>query len=309
MKVGVVGLGDIATKAYLPVIMSRADLTPHLFTRNAAVLNAVGDAYRVPKNRRFDSLGKLLAAPLDAVFVHAATSAHLEVVRPILARGIPVYVDKPLDNFYRNSRALVQTARQEQKLLMVGFNRRRAPLYRLVKEEVPDPAILLMQKNRASSPQEARHVVYDDFIHVVDTLRFLMGESVDQVAASGRWQGSRLSALTVHLTGKRTSAVGVMNRMNGANEEILEAMGAGVKWRVLEMRDGWRSGEDARHVQMDGWAAVADVKGFSAIIDEFLRLVRQRDVREALAQADDALLTHRVCETVIEQLEQQRTTD
>lgn len=301
-----VGLGDIARKAYLPVIMNRTDITPYLFARDPAVLADIGDQYRVPSARRLASMPALLKQPLQAVFVHAATMAHRDLVRPLLAQGIPVYVDKPLDNFYENSRDLVEAAKRGRQLLMVGFNRRRAPLYRLVQADVVSPAVVFMQKNRMASPQATRPVIYDDFIHVVDTLRFLMGGAVEQTVATGRWHQGQLASVVVQLTARETTGVGIMNRMNGTDEEVVEVMGTGVKWRVREMREGWRIGDAERRVELGGWATVAEVKGFAAIVDEFLTQVRTQAIDKSRAQMEDALITHQICEAIITQLEAQQ---
>src|SRR5262249_23615995 len=48
VKVGCIGLGDIAQKAYLPVLGSVPGIDLHLQTRTPATLARVGDAHRVP---------------------------------------------------------------------------------------------------------------------------------------------------------------------------------------------------------------------------------------------------------------------
>ncbi len=62
MRVLVVGLGDIARKAYLPVIGGVPGLELHLATRDRSVLDAVGDAYRIV--HRHESVGEALDAAL-----------------------------------------------------------------------------------------------------------------------------------------------------------------------------------------------------------------------------------------------------
>lgn len=52
MKVGCIGLGDIAQKAYLPVLTTRPGIELHLQTRNPDTLERVGDTHHVPAARR-----------------------------------------------------------------------------------------------------------------------------------------------------------------------------------------------------------------------------------------------------------------
>lgn len=307
MNVAVIGLGEIAKKAYLPVVMSRGDAVPYLLTRDRAVLMDVGQRFRIPEARRFHELSPLLEQPLDAAFVHAATEAHVEIVSALMRRGIPVYVDKPLDMAYQKCQALVKEVQRDNRLLLVGFNRRRAPWYRRVKMAVSDPSILVMQKNRAASPQETRTVIYDDFIHVIDTVRYLVPGAIDEMSVQGRWMGEELSSVAVTFSGSDYVALGAMNRVNGADEELLDVMGSGCKWRVEGMRRAvcWHDQKEESWSLSD-WTPISEVKGFSAIVDEFLTMVEQKDFQASRVMADDALETHRVCEAIVERLERQR---
>ena len=94
LKIGVIGLGDIAQKAYLPVLTAQPGLELHLHTRTPATLDEVGDAYRLP--HRHTTLDALLDQGLDAAFVHAPTDRHVEIGTRLVEAGVPLYVDKPL---------------------------------------------------------------------------------------------------------------------------------------------------------------------------------------------------------------------
>lgn len=87
MKIGCIGLGDIAQKAYLPVLTAVPGVELHLQTRTPATLHAVGDTHRVPADGRHTTLDSLLAAGLDAAFVHAPTAVHPQIVERLLEAG------------------------------------------------------------------------------------------------------------------------------------------------------------------------------------------------------------------------------
>ena len=93
-------------------------------------------------------------------------------------------VDKPLAATSRRP-ALVELAEARDRSLAVGFNRRYAPPYAAL-ADLPR-TVVLMQKNRVGQPDAPRRLVFDDFIHVVDTLRFLLpaDEEVVDVVCSG----------------------------------------------------------------------------------------------------------------------------
>ena len=92
LRIGMVGLGGIAQKAWLPVLSAATDWTlAGAFSPNQAKARPVCDSYRMPY---FGSLNELAAA-CDAVFVHSSTATHYEVVRALLLAGKDVCVDKP----------------------------------------------------------------------------------------------------------------------------------------------------------------------------------------------------------------------
>lgn len=152
MKVGVIGLGDIAQKAYLPVLTARPGVELHLQTRTPATLERIGEMHHIPAARRHTDLDGLLAEGLDAAFVHAPTAVHPEIVTRLLAADVPTYVDKPLAYELVESRRLVELAEERGVSLAVGFNRRHAPGYVQCADHPRD--LIVMQKNRIGLPED-----------------------------------------------------------------------------------------------------------------------------------------------------------
>jgi virulence factor len=294
LRVGVVGLGDIARKAYLPVLATRPDLEVHLCTRDPAVLAAIGDAYRVPHRHR--DLDGLLAAGVDAAFVHAATAAHPALVERLLAAGVHVYVDKPLADSHPAAERLAGLARERDRSLLVGFNRRYAPAYAGLRDLPRD--LVLMQKNRVGLPAAPRSVVFDDFIHVVDTLRFLAPGEAGHTDIRVRVAGGLLHHVVLNLSGDGWTALGVMNRVSGSVEESVEVMGDGRKRVVRNLAEvvDHRAAEDAQMVGRRGdWTPVARQRGIEQVCELFLAAVRDGRVLDA----EDALRTHALCERIV----------
>ena len=288
LAVAVIGLGGIAGRAYLPVLGTRADLRLRLLTRDRARLDALGDAYHVAQGCRFTEMEALLGeAPPQAAFVHVATVAHGEIVTRLLDAGVPTYVDKPLSDTLRESRALVAYAERTGTPLMVGFNRRHAPAY-VAAARAPRETVIL-QKNEADAPGVLRDVVFDDFIHVADTLRFLAPGEVSDVAVSGRVEDGMLEHVALTLSGPGFTCFGVMNRRAGAKAERLQLIGDG-HWReVRDLAEG-----------PTGWAPVGRVKGIEQICEHFLAAVRGET---QFPDLQDALATHELCEQVVERLD------
>lgn len=293
MKVGCIGLGDIAQKAYLPVLGVQPGIELHLRTRNPETLDRVADTLHLPSAQRHTDLDDLLAQGLDAAFVHAATIAHPEIVTRLLEAGVPTYVDKPLAYELADSERLVRFAEERNVSLAVGFNRRQAPGYAQCVEHPRE--LILMQKNRTGLPEAPRTMVLDDFIHVVDTLRFLVPGPVDDVTVRARTEGGLLHHIVLQLAGDGFTALGVMNRMSGSNEEILEVSGQDTKRQVVNLAEVVDHKGQPTVRRRGDWVPVARQRGIEQVVLAFLDAVRSGKV----LSARDALATHELCERVV----------
>ncbi|MFF1480415.1 Gfo/Idh/MocA family protein [Streptomyces sp. NPDC058301] len=299
MKVGCIGLGDIAQKAYLPVLTTLPGTELHLQTRTPATLARVADAHHVPLARRHTALDSLLAQGLDAAFVHAPTAVHPTIVTRLIEAGVPTYVDKPLAYELADSQRLVELAEERGVTLAVGFNRRLAPGYAQCAEHPRE--LILMQKNRVGLPEDPRTLVLDDFIHVVDTLRFLAPGPVEHTVVRARVREGLMEHVVLQLSGDGFTAIGTMNRMNGSTEEILEVSGQDTKRQVLNLADVVDHKGQPTLRRRGDWVPVARQRGIEQAVHSFLDAVRAGK----LLSARDALATHELCERVVrEALEQ-----
>ncbi|WP_395298737.1 Gfo/Idh/MocA family protein [Kitasatospora hibisci] len=297
MPVGVIGLGDIAQKAYLPVVAALPGLDLRLMTRDRAKLDRIGDAYRIGAGGRFTDLGELIGSGIRAAFVHAATEQHVPIVEQLLTAGVDVYVDKPLDYTIDGARRLVDLADRTGRSLMVGFNRRHSPGYLLAKERPRD--LIVLQKNREGLPEAARSLVYDDFIHVVDTLRFLVPGEIEQVDVRSRVQDGLVEHLVLTLGGEGFTALGIMNRVSGSTEEVLEVSGGDSKREVHNLAEVIDHRGQPTVRRRGDWVSVARQRGIEQIVLAFLDAVRGGKVLDA----HDALRTHELCELIVERIE------
>ena len=293
MKVGCIGLGDIAQKAYLPVLGSLPGVELHLQTRTPATLARVADGLHVPQDRRHTDLDALLAQGLDAAFVHAPTIVHPEIVTRLLEAGVPTYVDKPMAYELADSERLVRLAEERNVSLTVGFNRRYAPGYAQCVDHPRE--LILMQKNRIGLPEEPRAMILDDFIHIVDTLRFLVPGPVEDVTVRARVQDGLLHHLVLQLSGDGFTALGVMNRLSGSVEEILEVSGQDTKRQVLNLAEVVDHKGQPTIRRRGDWVPVARQRGIEQAVLTFLDAVRAGKV----LSARDALATHELCERVV----------
>ncbi|MFE3600686.1 Gfo/Idh/MocA family protein [Streptomyces sp. NPDC059096] len=293
MKVGCIGLGDIAHKAYLPVLTTLPGVEPHLQTRTPATLARTAETFRVPAAQCHTDLDALLAQGLDAAFVHAPTAAHAGIVRRLLTAGVPTYVDKPLAYELADARSLVELAEERGVSLAVGFNRRFAPGYAQCLEHPRE--LILLQKNRVGLPEDPRTFVLDDFIHVADTLRFLLPGPVEHTDVRTRVRDGLLHHVVLQLSGDGFTAIGMMNRLNGSTEEILEVSGQDTKRAVHDLATVIDHKGQPSIRRRGDWVPVARQRGIEQCVLSFLDAVRA----STRLSAQDALRTHELCERVV----------
>ncbi|MBC1466328.1 Gfo/Idh/MocA family oxidoreductase [Listeria welshimeri] len=299
LKVAVVGLGGIAQKAYLPVFAEMENIEVHLYTRNAQKLKHLSEKYRF--DHYHQSINSMIESGINAAFVHSSTASHPEVIRTFLSHNIPVYVDKPIADNLEEVEELTRLAAEKNTILMTGFNRRYAPKYQELKA-LSDKNMIVMQKNRVAQAGEARTFIYDDFIHVIDTIRFLLDAKIDQVNVFPVWQKELLSSITVQISAGDKVATAIMNRDSGVNEERLAVMTLGAKYEVENVTETHiYEGTTERFERFGDWETTLYKRGFVPIIQAFLTAVRNGE--KAPISEEDALQTHQLAEQILLQLE------
>lgn len=298
LKIGIIGLGDIAQKAYLPVLSSK-DLEIHLFTRNQERLIRIGRQYRL-SNLHY-SLDSILESGIKGAFVHTASESHESIIEQLLMHNIHVYVDKPITYDFASSKRLLDLAASRGLHLMVGFNRRYAPAYRELKL-IKDPNMVIIQKNRHSLPGDIRTFVFDDFIHVIDTLRYLFTLPLKEVLVRGMKSNGLLIHVVVQLIAENGStAIGIMNRDSGTLEEKVEVFSSEEKKTVVNMTNLSTLRQKTEISSgISDWESTLSKRGFENIIQDFLQILENNT--EPQFSIQDALLTHEMCENVVNQL-------
>ncbi len=139
LRVGVIGLGEVAQVVHLPVLQAlpasyevRAvcDISPGL-------LQKVGDRYNVAG--RYASAADMLAAEdLDCVLVLNSDEYHSESVVVALDQGVHVLVEKPMCLSPAEGQAIIDARDKSDAIVMVGYMRRFAPAFTTAVERVKD---------------------------------------------------------------------------------------------------------------------------------------------------------------------------
>jgi virulence factor len=292
IRIGLIGLGGIAQKVYLPVLTGLESVEiASVMSRRESTVRRIQVQHRLTHGTT--DLGELVRQNLSATFVLTPSPTHAAIIRQLLEACIDVFVEKPCTLTSRETAELSELADKRGRVLMVGFNRRFAPLYRQAKElfGARPVGLCLLEKHRQSAthPNLFENFI-DDTIHIIDLLRWYGGEgrvvATSEELCSGRLVGA---VSTVALDGGGIGIVATSLQAGGWIER-LELHGGGCTVQVdafTELRfvhDGHE--EVFGHEQAGQWMTSLEVRGFVQEIEHFLDCVRTRgepltSVREA----------------------------
>lgn len=295
MRLAIIGLGDIAKKAYLPVLTEKEGIELILCTRNEDTLKQIASKYRIKES--VQTVDELMEKNIDAAIVSTATEGHYETARKLLLHGIHTYIDKPISMNLEETEEIVRLAKEKNAISMVGFNRRFIPMVKELKMH-GKPNMVIMQKNRFASPDFTRRFVVEDFIHVVDTLRYLLGTKVKDIRVEYVKNGQKLDHLVLMLLGENSTAIGIMNRNGGVTEETIEYSTGNDKYVVTGFVETTRyHNKDVSFTKFGDWEPTLFKRGFYQMTDHFIDCVRNNKTPDP--SLEDSLETHRICEKIV----------
>lgn len=295
LKIGVLGIGMIAQKAYLPVMaMMQDEVEWHLSTRDQKVLLPVAAKYGI--THVHSTVESLLDSGIQAVFIHAATSVHYSLIKMFLEEGIHVYVDKPISENIEETKELLELAEQKGLLLTCGFNRRFSPLVQQLKP-IPNKEMIFIQKDRVQGKKESRYAIYDLFLHLVDMALFLLDNPVERIDSHIISEDGILKRAWMVLETVQTSCMVTMNYEAGANREIMEVQSSGGIHRVIDLnetlilQDGIQ-----RKVTFPDWEPTLNKRGFAPLIHQFVKAIETGVNPVSL---ESTLASHQLCEKIL----------
>jgi myo-inositol 2-dehydrogenase/D-chiro-inositol 1-dehydrogenase len=149
--------------------------------------------------------GRVVASPIealkgaDAAVVAASTDAHAGLVAAAVERGIPTFCEKPLALELSETRSLVEQIESAGAVVQVGFQRRFDPAYREARRlvesgELGTVYLVRLIAHDHEPPPDAYipgsgGLFRDSSIHDFDALRWVTGQEVAEVYATGTVRG------------------------------------------------------------------------------------------------------------------------
>jgi myo-inositol 2-dehydrogenase/D-chiro-inositol 1-dehydrogenase len=142
------------------------------------------------QGRAFASTEALLDAGVEAVYVCTPNTLHTEAVLAALQRHVHVFSEKPMATTLSDAKHILAASHTSRALYQVGHNRRFAPAYIFARQHihagfVPTSANIKMNRGELQNPPWVADTrltggfLYESTIHLLDMLRWLMGEVVE----------------------------------------------------------------------------------------------------------------------------------
>lgn len=193
LRVGVIGAGSFARGVLIPALAKHATISA---VANATGVSARGAASRLGAQVAATDPEALLAADdLHAVVIATRHDTHAEYVERALRAGKHVFVEKPLALNEEELARVEAAAVAGDRILMVGFNRRWAPLAGRMRDALGGRGPLVVNYRISAGRLPAGHWTHDPIIgggrivgegcHFVDFVSFLCrGAGITAVTAA-----------------------------------------------------------------------------------------------------------------------------
>ena len=139
MKVGLVGLGEIAQIIHLPILQAHSDQfeIAAICDISQELLSALGERYNVPaEHRYFDSHDLAKQEDLDAILVLNSDEYHTDSALAAIRHSKHVLIEKPMCLTRQEAEAIIKARDEAGVQVMVGYMRRYAPAFVQAVEQV-----------------------------------------------------------------------------------------------------------------------------------------------------------------------------
>ena len=302
LRVGVIGVGYVSKNNYLPVLAQREDIEfVGIMARNYE--NAVRAGRSFGAAHAVATMEELVDLDLDCVFVLTPKQVHFEQVSFLLTHGVDVFCEKPMATTLKDCESLVKLQEETGRKLMIGFNRRYAPVITAAKEALNGqaPDVIIAQKNR---PQTEYHATLENAVHMVDLMRYFCGEAADVNAISKHEDIDYETFTTAQVRFENgSSGLLVADRSAGQWEETIEMHG-GNRTILIHMPESVTIVDNEKKHTMEmtplamGWAKSEDKLGFSYAVDHFFDCIRNN--KTPLTSPQDAYKTHLLLNRILE---------
>ncbi len=191
-RIALLGCGRIG-QMHADIIAAhpRADLAG-VYDTHGPSAQAASNKHGVPV---YDSPEAAFASDADAVLIATPTATHVDFIKAGVAAGKAVLCEKPIDLDLERARACAQAIKGATRPIMIGFCRRFDPGHRAARKALRDGElgdlhqVTITSRDPGMAPdgyiRTSGGIFRDMTIHDLDLARYMLGEEVTTVTATG----------------------------------------------------------------------------------------------------------------------------
>jgi myo-inositol 2-dehydrogenase / D-chiro-inositol 1-dehydrogenase len=242
VRLGLIGLGRIGafhaeTLRSLPQVST---LVVHDVNADAVAAQAENEGVEAALD-----LADVFGAGIDGLVIAAATDVHADLILAALDAGVPCFCEKPLARDPQDAIRVLRRSEQVDVPVQIGYPRRFDVAFQAAREAVASGELGWIHTVRATTldpapPPEgylrsSGGIFRDCSVHDFDAVRYVTGQDVVEVYATGSNQGSEIfgevgdvdTAATVLTLESGALAVVSNSRYNGRGHDVrLEVHGS-----------------------------------------------------------------------------------
>lgn len=186
LKVGVIGAGAMG-KNHIRIYSEMPDVElAGISDIDKDLVESLAQQY---DTKAYTDYKEMLASGLDAVSIVVPTKMHRQVATDAVESGAHVLVEKPIADTVENANAIIDKAKKNDRLVMVGHIERFNPAVIKLKEIINSGLLgkIVSISTTRVGPYNPRirdvGVILDIGVHDIDVISYLYGRDVNQVYA------------------------------------------------------------------------------------------------------------------------------
>jgi predicted dehydrogenase/threonine dehydrogenase-like Zn-dependent dehydrogenase len=284
INTGFIGAGSFAQSYLIPNVKSFGASLDGVVTSKGITSKNVADKFKFNfcSTEANDVLNN---SNINTIFIATPHSSHAPLVIKSMEAGKPVFVEKPLAINQEQLDEVIAAKEKFKQPLMVGFNRRFAPISQEIKKQfnsVSEPVVVNIRVNAGLIPKDhwtqqpeiGGGRIVGEICHFIDLMQFFTGaEPVNVYAASINTGNDKITAednIAIVVKFSNGSVGNLTYLANGDKsmpKELIEVFGAGNIGVINDFREGaFHKGNKVTKLKSSG-------KGHKEEVDAFLNAV------------------------------------
>ena len=281
-NIGFIGAGSFANNVLLPALKNNCQFIG-IATNKGNNARNIADKYQF--NYCTDKSEELFTDKnCNTIFVVTRHDSHAKYVTEAIKHHKHVFVEKPLCLLESELDEIAELQKDNQHFVMVGFNRRFAPLIQKLKTQLVPNQPLAINYRINSGTIAADHWIHDKAIgggriigevcHFIDLVSFLSGSKISSISANEMVNANNLrDTLVINLKMQNGSIASISYFSNGSKElskEYLEVFSNGQSFILNDFKSLTIHGKSTKNINLSN-----QDKGHKEEVKQFLDAIKK----------------------------------